>query len=142
VVATKADPHIATHAKLDLMKFLIDECLHTSLLDLAHAAGHAADHVSFVGLAGSKDRDLMSFILKHDYTFVTNNRSDFLALYNRVQLHAGLILIVPNVVPEQQRRLFKVAVDSLGEHDLINRVLELGGGSVFGVEYWFPRKYP
>ena len=122
------------------MKFLIDECLHTSLLDLAHAAGHTADQVSFIGLAGSKDRDLMVFILKHDYTFVTNNRSDFLALYNRVQLHAGLILIVPNVVPDRQRRLFKVAVDVLGEHDLINRVLELGEG--YGVEYWFPRKNP
>jgi predicted nuclease of predicted toxin-antitoxin system len=122
------------------MKFLIDECLHTSLCDLAHAAGYAADHVIFLGLGGSKDRDLVAFILKHDYTFVTNNRSDFLALYNRVPLHAGLIVIVPSVVPERQRQLFKVALEGLGGHDLINRALEMeyDDGGILGVEYQFP----
>ncbi len=84
----------------------------------------------------------MAFILQHDYTFVTNNRSDFLSLYNRAPLHAGLILIVPSVVPELQRRLFKVAVEVLREDDLINRVLELRDGAIVGVEYWFPRRYP
>jgi hypothetical protein len=28
-----------------MARFLIDECLHTSLLKLAHEAGHIADHV-------------------------------------------------------------------------------------------------
>jgi uncharacterized protein (DUF433 family) len=28
------------------MKFLIDECLHTSLMQVAHTAGYAADHVN------------------------------------------------------------------------------------------------
>ncbi len=28
------------------VKLLIDECLHTSLVELAHAAGHVADHVN------------------------------------------------------------------------------------------------
>jgi hypothetical protein len=31
------------------MKFLIDECLHTSLVTLAHDAGHLCEHVIFVG---------------------------------------------------------------------------------------------
>jgi len=34
------------------MKFLIDECLHTSLVGLAHDIGHLCDHVNFLGLSG------------------------------------------------------------------------------------------
>jgi len=65
------------------VKLLIGECLHTSLRDIAHAAGHIADHVNYLGLGGLKDWELMSKILENDYTFVTNNRSDFLALHGR-----------------------------------------------------------
>jgi len=56
------------------VKLLIDECLHTSLRDIAHAEGHMADHVNYLGLGGLKDWELMSRILEKDYTFVTNNR--------------------------------------------------------------------
>jgi hypothetical protein len=38
-----------------VVKFLVDECLHNSLLELAHKAGHAADHVNYLGLASFKD---------------------------------------------------------------------------------------
>jgi len=37
------------------VKRLIDECLHASLVEVAHAAGHLADHVNYLGLGGSKD---------------------------------------------------------------------------------------
>ena len=80
-----------------MAKLLIDECLHASLLELAHAAGHAADHVNYLGLGSSKDRELMALILEQDYTFVTNNRSDFLTLYRGAPLHTGLLVIVPSV---------------------------------------------
>jgi hypothetical protein len=63
------------------VKVSIDECLHTSLVELAHAAGHAADHVNYLGLGGLKDWQFMGTIRQQDYTFVTNNRSDFLALH-------------------------------------------------------------
>jgi predicted nuclease of predicted toxin-antitoxin system len=58
------------------VKLLIDECLHTSLIELAHAAGHVADHVNYLGLGSSKDWQLMATIRAQDYTFVTNNRSE------------------------------------------------------------------
>jgi len=32
------------------MRFLIDECLHTSLVTVAHHAGYACEHVNFLGL--------------------------------------------------------------------------------------------
>ena len=106
-------------------KFLIDECLHTSLVELAHAAGHAADHVTYLALGGAKDWQLMDTILERDYTFVTNNRSDFLALYSRVSVHAGLVIIVPNVTPLRQRKLFQTALDHIGHFEIVNAVLEV-----------------
>jgi hypothetical protein len=49
-------------------KLLIDECLHTSLLELAHAAGHIADHVTYLGLGSSKDWELAKLIVERDYS--------------------------------------------------------------------------
>jgi predicted nuclease of predicted toxin-antitoxin system len=90
-----------------MAKLLIDECQHTSLVELAQMAGHVADHVNYMGLSGSKDWELMSVVREKEYTLVTNNRSDFLALYGREGIHAGLIVIVPSVRPAQQRELFR-----------------------------------
>lgn len=43
------------------MKFLIDECLATGLVQVAINGGHAAHHVAHVGLQGAKDWDLVEF---------------------------------------------------------------------------------
>jgi len=110
---------------LIVAKFLIDECLHTSLVELAHAAGHAADHVNFLGLGSAKDWQLMDTIQERDYTFVTNNRSDFLALYRHAPVHAGLIIIVPNVTPLRQRELFQAVLDHIGHSEIVNAVIEV-----------------
>jgi predicted nuclease of predicted toxin-antitoxin system len=87
------------------VKLLVDECLHTSLVDVAHSAGHTADHVAHRGLGGLKDWQLMQVIREQEYTFVTNNRADFLALNGKEPLHAGVIVVVPNVIPLKQREL-------------------------------------
>lgn len=107
------------------MKLLIDECLHTSLVKLAHAAGHLTDHVNYLGLGSSKDWQLMAFIRQHDYTFVTNNRSDFLVLHAQEPLHAGVIIIVPNVAPVHQQELFGAALEHIGTRDLTNTIVEV-----------------
>ncbi|HSU57675.1 MAG TPA: DUF5615 family PIN-like protein [Bryobacteraceae bacterium] len=70
------------------MNFLIDEYLHTSLIGLAHAAGHTCDHVNFLGLGGKKDWQFMATIRSADYTFVRNSRSDFSTLYGQETPHA------------------------------------------------------
>lgn len=69
------------------MKFLIDECLHTSLVTVAHEAGYLCDHVNFMGLSGWTDRRLMGRIRRDEYTFVTNNLTDFAALFSREEIH-------------------------------------------------------
>jgi predicted nuclease of predicted toxin-antitoxin system len=118
----------------------MDECLHASLVTVAHSAGHSADHVSHRGLGGLKDWQLMRVIRKQEHTFVTNNRSDFLDLHGKEPLHAGVIVIVPNVVPLQQRELFAAALKHIGTRDLTNTVVEVrfAGTDIQCSEYEFP----
>jgi hypothetical protein len=82
----------------------------------------------------------MTRILKEDYTFVTNNRTDFMALYDREELHAGLVIILPNITPSRQRDLFRAALSHIGKRDLINAVLEvnLAGDTAICREYSYP----
>ena len=122
------------------MKFLIDECLHTSLVTVAHDAGHVCEHVNFLGLGGYKDWQLMAKIRGEDYTLVTNNRTDFTSLYAKEELHAGLVIILPNVTPSRQRELFRASLSHIGNRDLTNAVLEvdLAGATAICREYPHP----
>ncbi len=57
---------------------------------------------------------------------VTNNARDFRKLYAREELHAGLLIIVPQVAPDRQRELFDALIDGLGEKaDFVNEVIEI-----------------
>lgn len=108
------------------MKFLIDECLHTSLVAVAQDKGHDGFHVNWLGLSGEADWDLMPRIVGEDYTFVTNNARDFRKLYGREQLHAGLVIIVPFVTPALQRELFDLVLRDLADgEELLNEVIEI-----------------
>jgi predicted nuclease of predicted toxin-antitoxin system len=122
------------------MKFLLDECLHTSLVALAHDAGYIYDHVNFLGLGGYKDWQLMATFRNGDYTFVTNNRADFASLYANEELHAGLVIVIPNVTPSRQRELFRAALLHIGKRDLVNIVLEVTVVNAAAIcrEYPFP----
>ena len=122
------------------MKLLIDECLHTSLVELAHAAGHAADHVNHLALGGYKDWQLMAVIREQEYTFVTNNRADFLRLHGNEPLHAGVIVIVPNVSPAAQKDLFSAALKHIGTRDLTNTIVEVRytGNRIICSQYLLP----
>jgi hypothetical protein len=70
------------------VRFLIDECLHTSLVDVAQRHGHEAHHVNWLGLSGATDRGLMPRIVEQDFTFVTNNAGDFRRLYARQEVRS------------------------------------------------------
>jgi predicted nuclease of predicted toxin-antitoxin system len=107
------------------MRFLIDECLHESLVGVAHGAGFEATHVNHLGLSGRPDWELAERIAKDELTFVTNNRVDFIQLFGQMELHAGLIIIVPNVVPALQRALFESALQYLAGKVLVNSVVEV-----------------
>lgn len=122
------------------MRFLIDECLHESLVELAHAAGSEATHVNYLGLSGQPDWVLAERIASDEFTFVTNNRSDVVELFARMALHPGRIVIVPNVTPAMQRALFGPVLQHVGKRDPVNTVVEvaLDGDVVRIVEYELP----
>ncbi len=123
------------------MRFLIDECLHPTLADVAHGAGHEAHHVNFLGLASTKDHDLIPRILEGDFVFVTNNATDFRRLYQAQAIHAGLVIIVPQTPPTQQRALFLAAMEEIGpDNGLINEALEvlIDGDEVIFNRYEWP----
>jgi len=48
------------------MRFLIDECLHASLVELAQTAGFDATHVSHLGLGGTPDWALAQRIVRDE----------------------------------------------------------------------------
>jgi predicted nuclease of predicted toxin-antitoxin system len=123
------------------MRFLIDECLHESLVGVAHAASFEATHVNHLGLSGHPDWALAQRIIKDEFTFVTNNRVDFLQLFRQMDLHAGLVILVPNVVPALQRALFAGALQYLSGRDLANAVIEvsLKAKAVQCVQYSLPQ---
>lgn len=124
------------------MRFLIDECLHESLVGVAHDAGFEATHVNHLGLSGKLDWELTDRIVADEFTFVTNNRVDFIRLFGRMELHAGLIILVPNVIPSLQRALFEAALRYIAGRELINVVIEVTVVSkvVSCVEYQLPGK--
>ena len=124
------------------MNFLIDECLHTSLVMVATERGHEATHVNYRGLGGASDWALMTPIREGAFTFVTNNAKDFRRLYAREDIHAGLVILIPNVQPDLQRSLFDAALDDLGDGaGLINEALEVGlvEGEIQITRYELPR---
>ena len=109
------------------MRFLIDECLSIDLVSVASGVGHEAQHVAHVGKAGWKDWNVVRYAGDGDFVLVTNNASDFRQLYAKRPLHAGLVIIIPNVSRIIQQRLFRGALDvlvAMGEP--INRVLGVG----------------
>jgi predicted nuclease of predicted toxin-antitoxin system len=107
------------------VKFLIDECLHTSLVKVATDRLYEAYHVAHLGLSGLKDDELMTRVRNEDFTLVTNNAIDFRRLFGKEPIHAGFVIIVPNVVPAIQRALFVAVLDYIGNRDLVNRAIEI-----------------
>lgn len=108
------------------MRFLIDECLSVQLVAVAGEAGHEAHHVAHVGKAGWKDWNVVHYAREQDFVLVTNNAADFRKLYAAQPLHAGLVILIPNVDGELQQQLFKGALDELALHgEPINQVLEV-----------------
>ncbi len=108
------------------MRFLIDECLSIDLVSVAGQAGHDAQHIAHVGKAGWKDWNVVRYANDADFVLVTNNASDFRRLYAAQPLHAGLVILIPNVDRVLQQRLFRAALDELATlGEPVNRVLEI-----------------
>ena len=122
---------------------MIDECLHTSLVGVAIERGHVCFHVNWLGLSVETDCDLIPRIIEADFTFVTNNARDFPKRYAKEELHAGLMIIVPQVLPALQRELFVLILEELATTpELVNEVIEIslaGDGEAVLNRYSLPQ---
>lgn len=57
---------------------------------------------------------------------VTNNFRDFRAIYQRLEVHPGLVVILPSVPGPAQQRLFDLALDRLCElSDAVNTLVQV-----------------
>lgn len=127
------------------MRFLIDECLSVDLVAVAEQAGHEAHHVAHVGRAGWKDWNVVRYAQDGDFVVVTNNAIDFRRLFARQPVHAGLIILLPNVGRALQQQLFSAALAELALiGDPVNRVIEvdLDGAEVTVDVYDLPSGKP
>lgn len=93
---------------------------------MAAQHGHEGHHVVWLGLSGETDWDLMPRIIEENFTFVTNNAADFRKLFAREELHADLVIIVPQVRPALQKELFGAVLSLMEEGDEpVNEVFEV-----------------
>jgi hypothetical protein len=103
---------------------------------------------------GRKDWSLKPFILDGDWTFVTTNAVDFRGpasepgsrgQYAEVAIHAGLICPsgFGGMDLDDQHALFEIALDEIGDGDLVNQVFEVTleeDGAVHVLRYALPLK--
>jgi predicted nuclease of predicted toxin-antitoxin system len=107
-------------------RLLIDENLSVRLVELAHSRGYEAAHVAHLGLKASKDWELMHKVADEDWVIVTNNAVEFRGRYRGVELHPGVVFVIPNVRREGQLELFAAALDELDRNgDLVNLALDV-----------------
>ena len=116
---------------------LIDECLSPRLAAVARARGLEAMHISWLGREGAKDWDLVALAAERGCVVVTNNRRDFLRLYAVLEVHNGLIIIVPKVLRAEQMRLFGIALDvAERQANLVNLLIEVHADGTVEVRDW------
>lgn len=99
-------------------------------------------HVNHLGLRTDKDWELMKVIAADDWVLVTNNVIEFRGRYRKVDLHPGVVFLVPSVRGLEQLRLFHAALDYVdAAGDLVNRALDIAvlpDGSVAVEPYDLP----
>jgi predicted nuclease of predicted toxin-antitoxin system len=108
------------------VRFLVDECLSPALVGEAQRFGHEAYHLAHLGRAGLPDRDIAALALARDMVLVTNNAGDFRGLYATLDLHPGLMILIPNAERSTQIRLFRAVLSRIAAvPDLVNKGLEV-----------------
>lgn len=107
-------------------RFLIDENLSPALVEPAREEGFEAMHVNHLGLRTDTDWDLLKVIAEQDWVLVTNNAIEFRGRYREIELHPGVVFLVPAVRRAEQIRLFEAALGYIGtDGDMVNRAIDV-----------------
>jgi predicted nuclease of predicted toxin-antitoxin system len=126
-------------------KFLIDECLSPELTDIARDEyGIYATYVPWLGKpprgqVSWKDPDIVDSIAETDFVFVTNNRRDFVGKYypRRLEIHNGLIIILQRANLDQEKAMFRAAMDFIaGMTDTVNKLIEVDSSLAVSAADW------
>ena len=76
--------------------------------------------------------------MANDYIIVTDNRRDFLREYAKLDVHAGLVVILPKGTRSLQMMLFQKALDVLASRndDLMDKLLEVSLDGRVQIREW------
>jgi Domain of unknown function (DUF5615) len=92
----------------------------------ARRRGFEAMHVNYLGLRTETDWDLLKVIAEQDWVLVTNNAIEFRGRYRAIELHPGVIFLLPTVRRAEQLRLFEAALRHVStDGDMVNRALDV-----------------
>jgi predicted nuclease of predicted toxin-antitoxin system len=107
-------------------RFLVDENLSVKLPEVAHRRGFEATHVIHLGLGEWRDWNILEIVEKNGWVLVTNNAVEFRSRYRAIEIHPGVIFLLPSVRREQQLILFQAALDDIAiDADLTNQALDV-----------------
>ena len=109
------------------MKFLIDECLSPKLAEIARDRDFVlSTHVNWLGLQSEEDWIIVQRAVDESYVIVTNNKTDFMDLVGRQDIHAGLVCLnAPGLMSlKVQQDLFEFALGQLDDEP-VNDVLDI-----------------
>ena len=112
------------------MKFLVDECLSPSFVQLLSGRGYPdAIHPRNIGWLSFDDHILVRRAFEQNRIIVTANADDFRSLLKMVAVRPGLIML-PNADLKQSWELLNVALAFIELHPdpvgyMINRGLEV-----------------
>ncbi len=107
-------------------RFLVDENLSPLLVGPARARGFEAMHVNHLGLRTEVDWDLLRVVAAQDWVLVTNNAIEFRGRYREIELHPGVVFLLPAARRDVQLRLFEAALEHVQDRpDLVNTALDI-----------------
>ena len=122
-------------------RFLIDECCSPSLASVADKRGFEATHVAYLDRLGYPDQSHAIRATAENWIFVTNNGADTRPIYRSLDLHCGLVIILPSVRRSRQRERFAAVLDRLESMpDTVNQLIEVDANASVTVTAWPPER--
>lgn len=107
-------------------RFLVDENLSVLLPNAAQAHNFEAIHVNHRGLHQARDWEILRIAIAEEWVLVTNNAIEFRGRYQKLDVHPGIVFLLPAVPRAQQLELFTAALDEIDKRpDMTNTALDV-----------------
>jgi len=102
------------------IRFLVDENLPVSLVELLKRMGFEAHRVSDIGLKGAKDEEIADFALRNNYVIITLDK-DFGYIYHLLYRGQLTVVLLRPKTPRPERILALVE-NMLKKMDIANYI--------------------